>query len=147
MLSPATGYAVRALATVAATSDQPVLVREISATTGIPGPYLGKIVNRLAHRRLVVTRRGPGGGVSLARPAADISLYDVCRALDDPLTEERCMLSDEPCTDERFCPAHTFCQTHRGAQIDFLRQTTIVDIVRFDEGRQRASLARAAGGG
>jgi Rrf2 family transcriptional regulator, iron-sulfur cluster assembly transcription factor len=143
VLSPSTGYAVRALACVAASDGRPVPVRNISATTGIAGPYLGKIINVLSRRRIVITRRGPGGGVVLARPPVEISLYDVCRALDDPLTEERCMLSDEPCSDERSCPAHRFCQTHRTAQVDFLRQTSVAQIVRFDQERHEP----AAGGG
>jgi Rrf2 family transcriptional regulator, iron-sulfur cluster assembly transcription factor len=149
VLSQSTGYAVKAMACVASQCGAPVLVRDISAATGLPGPYLGKIVNRLAHRRLVVTRRGPGGGVALARPPREISLYDVCRALDDPLTEERCMLSDEACSDERSCPAHHFCQTHRAAQLEFLRRTTLIDIVAFDRRRHDpdALSARGTGGG
>jgi Rrf2 family transcriptional regulator, iron-sulfur cluster assembly transcription factor len=135
MLSQNTGYAVKALAFIAAGDGGPVLVRAISEGTDLPGAYLGKIVHTLARRRLVLTRRGPGGGVSLARPPEAISLYDVCRALDDPLTEERCMLSDEPCSEARSCPAHQFCQTHRAQQLDFLRRTTLVDVVQFDARR------------
>jgi Rrf2 family transcriptional regulator, iron-sulfur cluster assembly transcription factor len=145
VLGQTTDDAVAALAFLGRRNGAPVLVREIAEATRVPGPYLGKIVNVLAHRHLVTTRRGPGGGVSLAREPHQISLYDVCRALDDPLTEERCMLSHEDCSTERSCPAHTFCRTYRTEQFAFLQRTTLVDIIEFDA-RRLGAVAVAEGG-
>jgi Rrf2 family transcriptional regulator, iron-sulfur cluster assembly transcription factor len=135
---------VKVLAFIASQGNGPVLVRSISDGTDMPAAYLGKIVNTLARRRLVVTRRGPGGGVTLARPAAAISLFDVCRALDDPLTKERCMLSDVPCTEEGACPAHEFCKTNRVHQFEFLQRMTLVDIVAFGARRRGPATAVSA---
>jgi Rrf2 family protein len=136
VLGQTTEYAVTALAFLGAHRGPPVLVRDIAEATGVPGPYLGKIVNVLAHRHLVTTRRGPGGGVALAREPRAISLYDVCHALEDALTAERCMLSHQDCSVERSCPAHEFCRTHRASQIAFLQSTTLVDIMRFEARQQ-----------
>jgi Rrf2 family transcriptional regulator, iron-sulfur cluster assembly transcription factor len=140
----ATEYAVAALAFLGGRNGAPVLVREIAEATSVPGPYLGKIVHVLAHRHLVSTRRGPGGGVSLAREPHQISLFDVCRALDDPLTEDRCMLSHQECSTERSCPAHSFCRTYRTEQFAFLQRTTLIDIIEF-EARRRGDDVGAAG--
>ena len=128
VIAQTTEYAVRALAFLAAQDTALVSVQAISRETGLPAPSLGKVVHEMARQRLVVTRRGPGGGVGLARPVAEISLYDVCRALDDPLTSERCMLGDAPCSEERRCPGHDFCTTFRAKQAEFLRGVSVLDI-------------------
>lgn len=136
MLSQAVGYAILALGQIAATGGRPVLVKEIAEAAGIPGPYLAKIIHLLARRGLVVTQRGVGGGVTLARPATEISLFDLCEALGDPVTEPRCMLGTAECSDERACPAHSFWTTHRAKTLDFLRRTRVADVAAFETRRR-----------
>jgi DNA-binding IscR family transcriptional regulator len=41
------------------------------------------------------------------------------------------MLENAPCSDERSCPAHQFWKTHREAQVEFLRRTTIAAMAEF----------------
>ena len=130
MLSPTTGHAVRALAFLATRLEGDVPVASIASHTGLPSPTVGRVIHTLARQRLVTTRRGPGGGVRLGRPAREISLHEVCIAFDDPLTAERCMLSDAPCSSERACPGHAFCRNFRSTQTQFLQQTTLEDVVR-----------------
>lgn len=55
----------------------PVLSSTIAADMNIPRNFLSKIINRLAQADLVLATRGRGGGVKLARPAADIMLREV----------------------------------------------------------------------
>ena len=138
MISQTTGYAISALAYLAGAEERPVLVREIAEALDRPTPYLAKIVNALARRRLVITQRGIGGGVSLARSSATISLWDVCEALGDPAVEARCLLALEGCSDERACPAHQFWKAHREAVWRFLRETTLADMASFEAQRGRA---------
>jgi Rrf2 family protein len=129
VLSQTSEYAVRALIFLATRGPSLVPVETISRDTGLPAPFLGKVVRALAQRHLVRTRRGPGGGVILAGPVASISLFDVCRALDDPLTSERCMLGPAPCSEARRCPGHEFCTTFRASQAQWLRSISLADIV------------------
>jgi Rrf2 family transcriptional regulator, iron-sulfur cluster assembly transcription factor len=131
-MTQSTGYAITALGHVAAMGNRPLLIRDISEATGLPHPYLAKIVHALARRGLVATRRGVGGGVSLVRPAERITLYEVAEAMDDPLLTERCMLGAAVCSDERACPTHAFWKGHRHAQIEFLRQRTLADVAAFE---------------
>jgi len=144
VLSPTTGYAVRALAFLATHLEGDVPVASVARHTGLPTPTVGRVIHTLARQRLVATRRGPGGGVRLARPAREISLHDVCIAFDDPLTADRCMLSDAPCSSERACPGHAFCHSFRSAQAHFLRQTTLEDVIRSTAPRA-ATAGDAAG--
>jgi len=136
MLSQASGYAVSALAFIAAMGGKPVPVKAIAEACSIPTAYLAKIVNVLAHKRLVSTQRGVGGGVLLARAAQDVMLYDICQALDDPLLQPRCMLGHAQCTHDRACPAHEFCAGYREDLATFLQAKTIADIAAFETERR-----------
>ena len=83
-------YAVRAAAELAAASGKRPLKRdEISAAQGIPSKFLETIMLELKHAGIVKSTRGAGGGYSLARPAADISVADVIRAVDGPMATVR----------------------------------------------------------
>ena len=113
MLSQSTGYATSALGCVAAMGGKPALVKDLATACDIPRAYLAKLVNLLSKRKLVLTQRGVGGGVSLAKPPQQISIFEVCQALDDPVLQPRCMLGNAECTEDRACPAHEFCQVHR----------------------------------
>jgi Rrf2 family transcriptional regulator, iron-sulfur cluster assembly transcription factor len=131
VMTQATGYAITALGHVASSSGRPMLIKDIAEATQLPHPYLAKIIHTLSRRGLVVTRRGVGGGVGLARRPEDITLYQVAEALDDPILEERCMLGNAACSDERACPTHEFWTVHRAVQIDFLRERTLADVAAF----------------
>lgn len=132
MLTQAVGYAATALGFVAASSGRAVLVKEIAEACDIPGPYLAKIINALSRQGVVFTQRGIGGGVTLSRPANQISLFDLCVALTDPIVQKRCMLGTAECSDERACPAHMFWTAHRTQQVEFLKRTTLADIATFE---------------
>ncbi len=85
ILSQGTGYAILALGFIASAAGKPLLVRTIASKCDLPAPFLSKIVNKLARAGLVHTQRGVHGGVTLARTAGEITLCEVCRALDDPI--------------------------------------------------------------
>ena len=132
MLAPSTGYAATALGCITAMNGQPVLVKEIAEACSLPAPYLAKIIHTLARKGIVTTQRGVGGGVALAADPDKLSLYDVCVALDDPITQKKCMLGTAECSDERACPAHQFWSSHRAAQLRFLETTTIGQLAAFE---------------
>jgi Rrf2 family iron-sulfur cluster assembly transcriptional regulator len=64
---------------------EPVRMREIGGRQGIPARYLEQIFQRLRRAGLVASKRGPGGGYLLARPAAEITLRHVVEAVEGPL--------------------------------------------------------------
>src|SRR4051812_6664036 len=57
---------------------------------GVPGAYLAKHLQALARRGILVSVPGPGGGYRLARPAADITVLDVVRAVEGDAPAFRC---------------------------------------------------------
>jgi Rrf2 family protein len=84
-------YAVRAAAELAAAQPGGALVRaeEIATAQSIPQRFLENILADLRHAGLVSSQRGPEGGHRLARPAADVTVADVIRAVDGPLAAVR----------------------------------------------------------
>ena len=84
-------YAVRAAAELAAAQPSGALVRAetIATAQGIPQRFLENILSDLRHAGLVQSQRGAEGGHRLNRPAAEVSVADVIRAVDGPLAAVR----------------------------------------------------------
>lgn len=64
---------------------EPVRVRTIGERQRIPVRYLEQIFQRLRRAELVRSKRGPGGGYTLARPAAEISIQEIVEAVEGPI--------------------------------------------------------------
>lgn len=81
-------YGMRAVLALAEKGD-PATAEELAEDQGLPPKFLGAILNDLRRSGLVASRRGSEGGYRLARPADEITVADVMRALDGPLAEVR----------------------------------------------------------
>jgi Rrf2 family protein len=80
-------YAVRAAVELAAAekTGKPVKGEYLATAQGIPQNFLENILTELRRAGLIRTRRGADGGYQLARPAAEITVADVLRAVEGPL--------------------------------------------------------------
>jgi Rrf2 family protein len=79
-------YAVRAAIELAASNgDGLVKAEQIASAQDIPRKFLDNILQALRHAGIVESRRGPEGGHRLARPAGDVAIADIIRAIDGPL--------------------------------------------------------------
>lgn len=81
-LCQTTGYAIEAMACLARQGDASMLVREIADQTGLPLPYLAKVIHKLGEAGLVESKRGHKGGVKLADDPAAISLLRISAAVE-----------------------------------------------------------------
>lgn len=89
-ISARSDYAVRATVVLAAVgSSAPTKGEAIAADQHIPAKFLEAILGALRQAGIVASRRGAEGGYWLARPAEQISVADVIRAVDGPLAEVR----------------------------------------------------------
>ncbi len=82
-------YAVRAMVELAAAGDGPVKADRIAQAQEIPLKFLENIMSELRNGSLVRSQRGVEGGYWLARPASEITLAQVIRAVDGPLANVR----------------------------------------------------------
>jgi len=88
-ISARADYAVRAAAELAAAGGGPVKGEALAAAQGIPPKFLENILGDLRHARLVRSQRGAEGGYWLARPADEITVADIVRAVEGPLATVR----------------------------------------------------------
>ncbi len=79
--------AVRAMGELAVGGGESVKAETIAVHQDISLKYLLDILRDLKRAELVRSKRGPDGGFTLSRPAAEISLADVFRAVDGPLAD------------------------------------------------------------
>ena len=89
-LTQHTDYGLRLLIVLARGEGKPVSLPEFSATQRLSYHHVAKVAQALAREGLIVTRRGRSGGVSLARPAEDIRVGDVVRALESGMRLADC---------------------------------------------------------
>ncbi len=82
-------YALRAAVELAASGEGPIKGERISVAQGIPLKFLENILLELRHHGIVQSQRGVEGGYWLARPAEEITLAEVIRAVEGPLANVR----------------------------------------------------------
>ena len=80
-------YAVRAAVELAAPPPGPMKGDELARRQGIPAKFLENILADLRRAGIVASQRGAEGGYRLARPAADIRVADIIRAVEGPLAD------------------------------------------------------------
>ena len=62
----------------------PIQSHDIAVRQDIPEPYLNQLLTLLRKAGLIHSRRGPGGGHTLARAPSEITLADLVTALEGP---------------------------------------------------------------
>jgi Rrf2 family protein len=94
-ISAKTDYAVRALLSLAAHAPERISAGVVVDEQNLPLKFIEGILGDLRRAGLVRTQRGVGGGYSLSRPAGEITLGAVLRAVDGPLAEVHGLRPDE----------------------------------------------------
>ncbi len=78
-------YAVRAVLELAASGDGRITRDHLAEVQAIPPRYLEAVLGQLRQAGIVVGRRGASGGYRLGRPAEEIFIAEIARAVDGPL--------------------------------------------------------------
>lgn len=122
-------YGVRlvvAIAELRRSLDRPVTRHDLLARVDVPEASLLHILGDLRKRQIVRSRRGVNGGWDLARPASDILVGDVIRALEGPLTTVRGRALNRPVAADPI----TMVWQHVGAAVHaVLDSATIADVL------------------
>ena len=77
--------------------DGAVSAKRIADEFRIPPERLAKILQQLAKRKLITSHNGPKGGYLLTRPPSEITVGQVVRALEGPLSVVSCMTEHDDC--------------------------------------------------
>ncbi|WP_420381603.1 RrF2 family transcriptional regulator [Novosphingobium sp.] len=84
-----------------------VSAQQLADETGLPTPTVQKLVSKLSAAGLLRAVRGAGGGLTLARPAATISLADIIEAVEGPIAMVAC--SDRHPAGRQECSLESAC--------------------------------------
>ena len=116
---------------------RPVTLAGISQRQSISLSYLEQLFGKLRRHTLVDSVRGPGGGYTLARELAKVSVADIITAVDEPLDATQCG-GKENCQDEQRCMTHDLWATLNDKMYEYLDSVKLSDLVAQQAGRREA---------
>jgi len=122
-------YALRAMAELAAAPPGPVKGERLATAQSIPPKFLENILLELRHAGLVASQRGAEGGYRLARPATEITVADVIRAVEGQIASVRGARPEETAYTGPATALRDVWIELRTAMRGVLEQTTLADLV------------------
>jgi Rrf2 family protein len=134
MLSSKAKYGLKAMVHLARFGGLgPVLIADIATKEHIPKKFLDVILLEMKNKGLLSSKKGKGGGYTLARPASQIRIGDLVRVLDGPLAPVPCVSRTAyrpcgDCGDENSCAVRAVMQDVRDAIAQILDNTTLADM-------------------
>ncbi len=131
-------YGVRALLDVALNSGQgPVLLKDVARRQGISAQYLEHLVSPLIKAGFLRSMRGARGGLTMAKPPAEVRLSRVIEILEGSIAPVECV--DNP----RICPRSDYCVTRdvwedlKRAMLDVLDSLTLEDLMERHRNKEK----------
>ena len=133
-------YALRAVFELCSRSGaEPVKIADIAARQGIPQKFLELILSQLKQGEFLNSRRGANGGYTLAKPPEGITVGDVLRHIEGPLSKAR-RNEDNPRPSDS--PFNDLWKEVDAALSNVIDRTTFADLLeRWKEKRTRQAVS------
>ncbi len=128
-LSRFTEYSLRVLIYLGLRQDNRSTIKEIASAFAISRNHLMKVVSHLVRSGYVDARRGPGGGLALARPAESINLAQLVHDLEEDMNLVECFDTPDYCVIQPVCRLRKALATALDAYIQALGQFTLQDLL------------------
>lgn len=130
LLSKSCVYGLRAAIYLATKeNDEYVPIKKMSEKIEISHHFLTKILQQLTAEGLLLSYKGPNGGVKLKKPADEITLLDVVIAIDGPDLLTECALGLPGCGHQNPCPLHDKWASTRDSIRNMLETSTLKHLV------------------
>jgi len=129
-LTRQTNYAIRILMYCAANDGKLSRIPAIAEAYALSDLFLFKILQPLVQAGFVETVRGRNGGIRLAKPASEITLFDVVRVTEENFTMAECFEgggTDCPLVNE--CSLNEALRKALGAFFEVLAGYSIEDLI------------------
>jgi Rrf2 family protein len=136
VISKKTKYALKALTRLALDEGKgPMLIAELAEREGIPKKFLEAILLELKNHGVLHSKKGKGGGYTLAKPAEAIMVGSIIRILEGPLAPLPCVSQTayrrcEECPDEATCGVRIVMKEVADATAKILDHTSLADMCR-----------------
>ena len=124
-----TDYSLRVLIYLGLKTDERVTIREISESFQVSRNHLMKVVSNLTRVGCLNARRGPGGGICLARPATEINLADVICDMEEDMNLVTCFDENGECVIKSVCRLKGVLQQALAAYVDELNRYSLQDLL------------------
>lgn len=127
MFSASCHYGLQAMFYIATNSSEDLNVElsEIATEQNIPKHFLSKILQLLVKHKLLVSMKGPTGGFKLSRPANDITIIEVVKAIDGLDIFSQCGIGFKVCDGTDPCPIHHDYKKIRDRVYQLFHDTTL----------------------
>ncbi|AHK46067.1 MULTISPECIES: Rrf2 family transcriptional regulator [Ensifer] len=146
MLTKKGKYGLKALVDLAQLEPgETAFITEIATRNNIPKKFLDAILLELRNAGILRSKKGPGGGYSLSRPASDIRIGQVIRTLDGPLAPIRCASRTafeacDDCSDPVNCHVRKSMSDVRDAVASILDNMTLEQFAANDNATEIVAL-------
>jgi Rrf2 family iron-sulfur cluster assembly transcriptional regulator len=107
----------------------PVTLAAISQRQQISLSYLEQLFGKLRRHQLVESTRGPGGGYTLARKAAEITVADIIVSVDEPIDATHCGGKENCMGEGARCMTHELWASLNERMVDFLDSVNLQKLV------------------
>jgi len=122
-------YAIRAMLHLAGEDlNKNVQIQDISKKWDIPENFLRKIIPLLAKVGLVMSVRGSGGGIKLAKSPNKITALDVIEAVEGKIFLNKCLFSDDICDRSKWCSMHEVWEEAQESLKNVLKNKSIAQL-------------------
>jgi Rrf2 family protein len=136
-------YALQAILYLALQpEDGMVPIRALTRKLCIPYHFLAKILQRLTKKGLLRSLKGPTGGFALARPAGQITLYQVIEAVDGDGFLNTCVLGFAECSGRNPCAVHEQWGAMRTSIHSMLASKSIAQMAREMKKPEYSAMAK-----
>jgi len=121
-------YALRAVVYLASHMDEPSTTDDMAAATKVPAAYLAKILQGLNRNGITKSQRGVGGGITLAKAPAAVTILEVVNAVEPIRRIKTCPLG-LPSHGVNLCPLHKRMDDAMAAVEAAFRASTLAEIL------------------
>jgi len=137
-LSTKSRYATRALLDLALhQEEQPVLLKDIAQRQQISLQYLEHLITPLIAAGIMLSTRGPKGGVSLTMPPEEIKLREVIQLLEGSIAPVECVNNPDMCERSETCVTRDVWSEMKEAINSVLESITLMDLVERQKNKER----------
>jgi Rrf2 family transcriptional regulator, nitric oxide-sensitive transcriptional repressor len=128
MFSQTVEYALRAVIHLADQSPSPRTTDQIATATLVPKAYLSKVLQGLSQAKIVQSKRGIGGGVTLTKPPSELTILEVVNAVEPIGRIKECPLG-LAAHGVHLCPLHKRLDNALAMVEEAFRDTTLAEIL------------------
>jgi Rrf2 family protein len=122
-------YGLRVMIEISRNHSNGILQKKIAESQGIPLPYLDSIITSLRTSGLIVNFSGKSSGYILAKPANEITVYDVYRAFEPDLSLVYCINPISDCSRESICSTKDYWAELNDQLKQILERTVLEELV------------------